>query len=125
MGRAIALKVSGVAIIVQDMDDSSASRDLIDTFRSSISFHVVSWPTDKQPDEAFVKNTARAALIIPARFGRDMARGVSTPVQMLIDGSDSNTAKIVSGIATQIINAVNSGRAGALRVPPVEAQVRL
>jgi ABC-2 type transport system permease protein len=125
LGSAIALKVGGLAIIVQDLDGSSASRDLIDEFRSSLSFHVVAWPMDKQPDEAFVKNTARAALIIPARFGRDMARGVTTPVQMLIDASDSNTANIVSGNATQIINAHNAGRAGALRAPPVEAQVRL
>ena len=71
MGNSIALKVSGMPIIVQDLDDSSASRELVDAFRSSLSFHIVSWPSDKQPDQAFRRNVAHAALIIPASFGRD------------------------------------------------------
>ncbi len=33
-------------------------------------------PVNKRPEEAFASNTARAALIIPAHFGRDMARGI-------------------------------------------------
>jgi ABC-2 type transport system permease protein len=125
MGNSIALKVSGIPIIVQDLDGSSASRDLIDTFRSSLSFQVGSWPTDRQPEEAFRKNAARAALIIPANFGRDLARGVVTPVQMLIDASDSNTANLISGDSNQIVRAYNADRSGALHVPAVVAQIRL
>ncbi|HEX4769321.1 MAG TPA: ABC transporter permease [Bryobacteraceae bacterium] len=125
MGNSIALKVSGMAIIVQDLDDSSASRDLIDAFRSSLSFHVVSWPADKQPEAAFRANTAHAVLIIPARFGRNLARGANAPVQMLIDASDSNTANLVAGDASQTIRAYNAERSGALQAPPVEAQIRL
>ena len=125
MGNSIALKVSGMSIIVQDLDDSSASRELVDAFRSSLSFHIVSWPSDKQPEQAFRKNVAHAALIIPASFGRELARGVAAPVQMLIDASDSNTANLISGDASQIVRAYNSDRAGALRAPPVQAQIRL
>jgi ABC-2 type transport system permease protein len=125
LGNAIALKVSGMAIIVQDLDGSSASRDLIDAFRSSLSFHVVSWPTDKQPEDAFRKNAAHAALIIPTSFGRDVVRGVTAPVQMLIDASDSNTASLISGDASQIVAAYNADHSGALRAPPVKAQIRL
>jgi drug efflux transport system permease protein len=125
MGSAIALKVSGMAITIQDLDNSSASRGLADAFRSSLSFHVVSWPPDKQPDEAFRKNIAHGVLIIPEHFGRDMARGVKTPVQMLIDASDSNTANLVSGDSAQIIRAYNTSQSGATLSQPVEAQIRL
>ncbi|HEX4808282.1 MAG TPA: ABC transporter permease [Bryobacteraceae bacterium] len=125
LGSSIALKVSGMAIIVQDLDGSSASRDLIDAFRSSLSFHVVTWPTDRQPEEAFRKNAAHAALIIPAHFGRELVRGVAAPVQMLIDASDANTANLVSGDANQIVRAYNTNRSGALLAQPVEAQIRL
>ena len=125
LGNSIALKVSGMAIVVQDLDGSSASRDLIDAFRSSLSFHVVAWPPDKQPEAAFRRNAAHAALIIPARFGRNLARGVTTPVQMLIDASDSNTANLVAGDANQIIRAYNAARSGATRSQPVEPQIRL
>ena len=125
MGNAIALKVGGMAIIVQDLDSSAASRDLVDAFRSSLSFHVVSWSTDQQPEGAFLKNVARAALIIPEHFGRDLVRGTATPVQMLIDGSDSNSANIVAGDASQIVRAYNNLHSSALRAAPVEAQIRL
>lgn len=125
MGTSIALKVGGLNIIVQDLDNSSASRNLIDAFRSSLSFRIVSWPVEQEPEQAFTKNVAHAALIIPERFGRDLARGVTTPVQMLIDASDSNTATLISGDASQIVRAYNATNGGASQAQPVQAEIRL
>jgi ABC-2 type transport system permease protein len=125
MGSSIALTVSHIPIIVQDLDSSSRSRDLVDAFRASSSLYVTSWPTDRQPQDAFLANKARAALIIPEHFGRDMVRGQNTPVQLLVDGSDSNTASLVAGYATAIVNAYNTANAGATRPQPVQAQIRL
>ena len=67
---AISLTVKDLPIIVQDLDQSQASQKLVDAFRQSLSFHVASWPTDKQPEEAFASNKARGALIIPEEYGR-------------------------------------------------------
>jgi ABC-2 type transport system permease protein len=124
-GSAISLTVNNLPIIVQDFDDSPASRAFIDAFRASITFHVVPFPVDKKPEEAFSSNTAYAALIIPARFGRDMARGIDSPVQMLVDGSDANTAKLISSYAAQITRAYNQRAAGSMRPGPVQAAIRL
>src|SRR5207237_8827451 len=52
MSTAISLTVSDLPIIVQDLDDSPASREFVDAFRASLSFHVVAWPPDKQPEES-------------------------------------------------------------------------
>ena len=41
MGSAISLDVQDLPIAVQDLDDSSASRQFIDAFRHSNTFHVV------------------------------------------------------------------------------------
>ena len=82
----LSLTVDDLPIVVQDLDDSTASRLFIDAFRASITFRVIRWPVDEPPEAAFKANTARAALIIPIHFGRDMARGYGSPVQMLIDG---------------------------------------
>src|SRR5215813_2855437 len=71
-GSAISLTVTDLPIIAQDFDDSPASREFLNAFRASITFHVVSFPVDKQPTEAFTSNTAHAALIIPVHFGRDI-----------------------------------------------------
>jgi ABC-2 type transport system permease protein len=124
MGSAISLTVADLPIVVQDLDDSPASRSLVDAFRESNTFRIVPFAVDKQPESAFIGNQARAALIIPARFGRDIARGVSTPVQLLIDASDSNTAKLLQGYATEVTTAWNSDNGAGAQVAPVSAAIR-
>ncbi len=123
MGSAISLTIENLPIAVQDLDDSGLSRQFVDAFRASNTFYVVSYPIDRQPESAFTSNLARAALIIPEHFGRDIARGVSSPVQMLIDASDSNTAKLVAGYAGEITRAWNANNGGG-QVAPVEAAMR-
>src|SRR6266436_3608187 len=125
MPQSISLTVDDLPILVRDLVYSTASHQLIDAFRASITFRVISWPVDEPPEAAFKANAARAALIIPKHFGRDMARGYSSPVQMLVDASDSNTAQLVSGYAKQVASAYNKGTAGPTRQGPVHAAVRL
>jgi ABC-2 type transport system permease protein len=125
MSTALSLTVSDLPIIVQDLDESPASRYFVDAFRASITFQVIAWPADKQPEQAFTSNEARAALIIPEHFGRDMARGLDSPLQLLIDASDANTAKLVAGYSAQIANAFHNNTAGASQAGPVHAAIRL
>jgi len=125
LGNAISLSVTDLPIVVQDLDDSPASRELIDAFRASLTFRVVPWPTDKQPDAALTTNTARAALIIPAHFGRDITRGVNSPVQIIVDASDANTARLAAGSASQIIRAHNQRISESSLQQPVRAAIRL
>ena len=125
MGSAISLNVDNLPIIVQDLDNSPSSRQLVDAFRQSITFHIVPFSVARQPENAFTSNAARAALIIPAHFGRDLARGVNTPVQMLIDASDSNTASLISGYASEIVASWNARNAALTHAPPVQAAIRL
>src|ERR1035441_9656354 len=51
LSTAISLTVHNLPLVIQDLDDSSASRRFADAFRSSISFHVVAWPPDRKPEE--------------------------------------------------------------------------
>ena len=125
LGSAISLTVANLPIVVQDLDHTPASQQYIDAFRASVTFHVVAWPDDRHPEDALTANKARAALIIPGNFGRDMARGVASPVQLLVDGSDSNTARLISGDASQITQAFNRSMGGATRAQPVVASMRL
>jgi ABC-2 type transport system permease protein len=124
MGSAISLTVSDLPIAVQDLDGSPASRTFIDAFRHSNTFRIVPFSADRQPEAAFTSNVARAALIIPARFGHDIARGMSSPVQMLIDASDSNTARLIQGYASEVTNAWNAENGGGAQVAPVQAAIR-
>jgi ABC-2 type transport system permease protein len=125
MSTAISLTVNDLPIVVQDFDDSPASRDLIDAFRASITFRIVSWPADRQAEQALVSNAARAVLIIPAHFGRAMARGENAPIQLLVDASDANTAKLVSAYASEITSAYNQLNVGVTHPAEVQTAIRL
>jgi drug efflux transport system permease protein len=125
MSTALSLTADHLPIVVQDLDASPVSRQFIDSFRASVTFHVVPWPADKQPEDAFTSNTAHGALIIPEHFGRDLARGVDTHLQLLVDASDANTAKLMAGYANQITRAYNQLRAGPSQPAPVRAEIRL
>ena len=123
MGSAISLDVNDLPIVVQDLDDSTSSRQLIDAFRASITFHVVPWPVDRNPDEALAAGRARAAMIIPPDFSRDLRRGLDAPVQLLIDASDSNTAQLLSGYGAGVVSSFN--RAHGAASGGVQAAIRL
>ena len=124
MSTAISFTATHLPIVVQDLDDSTASRQLIDAFRASLTFHIVYWPPDRQPQAALTSNAARGVLIIPEHFGRDMARGNDSSVQLLVDASDANTAKLIAGYSGQIINAYNQ-RMGSSQPQLVQAAIRL
>ena len=68
---------------------------------------------------------ARAALIIPVHFGRDLACGANTtPVQLMVDATDANTAKLLQGFAAEITQAYSIAGSAA-RPQPVRADIRL
>lgn len=125
MGSSISMMVRDLPLVVQDLDGSAASRELIDAFRGSLTFGIVSWPPDRPPESAITANVARAALIIPPRFGSDLARGVDASVQLLVDGSDANTARLLAGYAGGVARGFNASRdTGAARQPSVQTAIR-
>src|SRR5262249_62128255 len=101
MGSSLSLIVRDLPLVVQDLDDSPESRELIADFRASLTFRIVAWPPDRDPEEALTSNKARGVLIIPSNFARDLSRGVNAPMQLLVDGSDGNPARLLGGYATR------------------------
>jgi ABC-2 type transport system permease protein len=124
MGSSLSLIVRDLPLVVQDLDASPESRELIDDFRGALTFRIVAWPPDKDPEQALTSNTARGVLIIPAHFSRDLSRGVNAPLQLLVDGSDGNTARLLSGYAGRVTAAFNARHAPAAAKPLVSAAVR-
>ena len=124
MGSAFALTVHDLPLVVQDLDNTPASRRLIDAFRGSLTFRIVAWPTDRHPEDALPASVARGVLVIPPQFGHDLARGRQAAVQLLVDGSDGNTAKLIAGYSSGVIRAFNAQLAGGSVQSPVEAVIR-
>ncbi len=115
-GFAIEFNVKNVALAVSDSDKTQSSRRLLDTFGSSDYFllHGVASPHDAITDVAAER--ARAALIIPSRFEKDLWAGRAAEAQILVDGSDSSTVGPVLGYVGSI-QTIASRRIGDFNPP--------
>jgi ABC-2 type transport system permease protein len=104
-GYAVNMDVENSAIAWMDQDSTPASRELRSRFTASRYFQVVEEPaSDLEAQEALDHGRARVVVRILPGFARDIARGRATPVQILLDGTNSNTAAIVGGQASAIVN---------------------
>jgi ABC-2 type transport system permease protein len=109
-GYAINFDVRHVALAVQDLDRSSRSRDLVGYFVNSTYFDLVaSPPAGTDLARLTEKREARAVLVIPETFSRDLAGGRTASVQFLVDGADANTANTLLGYAQAIVASANAG----------------
>ncbi len=125
LGTSISLTVTDIPIVIQDLDQTSLSRRYADAFRSSLTFHVVSLPPATSPEAALAVGRVRAAVIIPERFGREIRRGRLAQAQVLVDATDSNTARLVRGGASQISRAFAGQLGPAGSVSTVRTATRL
>jgi ABC-2 type transport system permease protein len=103
-GFAVNLDVDHARIAWMDMDRSPLSRDLRARFEGSGRFEVVSLPrNEEEVQQTLDRGLAQAVVRVLPDFERDVRRGRATEVQVLVDGSNSNTASLVSSYAGEII----------------------
>ncbi len=99
-GFALTLDVDNVPVVVWDQSGTHASREFVSQFAGSHYFniraHVRSY---REVERAIDSGQALAALIVPSDFADQILAGRDVPVQMIVDGSDANTATIAMGYA--------------------------
>ena len=105
LGTSISLTVTDVPIVIQDLDQTPLSRRYADAFRASLTFRVVSLPPATSPERMLERGQARAALVIPEHFAREIHRGRRAEAQLLVDATDGNTALLTRGSAGQVSQA--------------------
>jgi ABC-2 type transport system permease protein len=109
-GYAVNLDVEQSRIAWMDQDRTPESRDLRAAFEGSGRFSVVAQPgTDLALRELMDHSKVQAAIRLLPGFGRDVRRGETAPVQVLVEGTNSNTASIVSSYAGQVISNFAAG----------------
>ena len=103
-GYALTLDVDNVPVVVWDQSQTEASRELVSRFVGSPYFslreHLDNY---RDLERAIDTRRAMVALVIPVEFGRQIAAGRDTAVQLIVDGSDANTATIAIGYAEVIM----------------------
>ena len=102
-GYAATFEVFGVSTATLDLDRSQESRELISRFTYSGRFHVVDVAqTQAEVDAAIERSDAAVAIVVHAGFAQSLRNGQSAPVQVIVDGTNSNTALIALGYVGEI-----------------------
>src|SRR5437870_9642649 len=92
-GYALDNDVKHMAMVVLNEDRTVESRQIIDAFVNTETFHVVAQVPGVDALKAFIRQgKAYVGLQIPPNFARDLRAGKSARIQVLIDGSNSTTA---------------------------------
>jgi ABC-2 type transport system permease protein len=133
-GYALTLDVDRIPTYVYDQDRTPESRELIDQFRGSTYFQILGVVNNyKTAERAIDKSSILLDIVVPRDYARHLLAGQEADVQLLVDGSDSNTASIALGYAQAVIQAYAAQlrsdaqvRKGGqpLRVP-VDARIRV
>lgn len=108
-GYALSLDVNHVPLVVWDQSRTPESRDLLADFYGSRYFSIAgTFDNYRDLEREIDDRTALIALVIPSDFARRIEYGRTTSVQVILDGSDTNTAGIAFGYATAIVSGYSS-----------------
>jgi ABC-2 type transport system permease protein len=135
-GIALSLDVDHIPTLIYDADHTAASRALIEQFRGSRYFQILGFTDNYRAIERDIdSNRVLLGVVIPADYSRRIGEGKQANVQLLIDGSDSNTASIALGYAEAVVrryslelrsegrNRKGAGSQGS--TPPVDPLLRV
>jgi ABC-2 type transport system permease protein len=102
-GYAATFEVYHVSTAVLDLDHTQESRELIARFTSSNRLNIVQSATTQDEINATIdRSDAAVALVIHAGFANLLRKGQAAPLQVIVDGTNSNTALIALGYVNTI-----------------------
>ncbi len=133
-GYALTLDVDNVPVVVWDESQTPASRDFISRFGGSRYFSIEGYGwTYPELEREIDSGRALAALVVPKDFADQVGSGRPASVQLIVDGSDSNTATLAVSYAeavtrnySQALSLQEIRRLGGTALsPPVDFRPRV
>lgn len=134
-GYAITFNVNHIPVGIIDQDNTVLSRKLISSIQSNEYFDLVHFSNNYFGVEKLLdEGKTKIIVVIPFHFSRILAKGKDAPIQLLIDGSDNNTAQIALGYISKIIYTFSSnitleklnaqGTLFSKEIPPIDVETR-
>ncbi len=103
MGYAVNMDVKKIKIAILDEDKTPGSREFMQKFISSEYFVFYDYlNSSKQMNEYMDKGEIDVFMHIPANFSKNVKSGKKTDIQLIVDGTNSNTASIINAYIEQI-----------------------
>lgn len=119
LGYAASFDIKNISIVLCDLDKTQQSRELAEKFVTSGYFTIEYATDDYNAVGSYLDdNKAQMAVVIPHQFGDKIVGGEPARIQVLVDGSEGNTAaigmsylsQIVTQYSTKILTEVMGGR---------------
>jgi len=134
-GYAVTQDIRHLKLIICDQDNTSVSRQLIQSIQASPEyFDVVGYVPNADDAKAYLQDgRAALALVIPRQYDDNIQQGKTGVIQVLVDGSDPNAgtiatsylAKIVSAEATKLLQLrLNAGGIGNAITGAIDARIQ-
>lgn len=127
-GYAVTFDMDHIPLVVVDQQQSRTSRELVAAFEGGQLFDVAISAEDPERVEPLLRRgVAKVGLVIPEDFDRQVARRETPEAQLLLDGSDNNSAGMALGYANALAQAAtqrSAARAGSPLELPIEARTR-
>lgn len=124
-GLAIRLETKDIPVVIQDFDHSSLSRDYIEQILATNQFQPTAWSGTDPVRDALDPGIARAAVIIPPDFSRQIQAQHPSTVQVLVDGTDANNAQVIQNGMKATTNAFIQRAGLQPRQPPIVVRTRI
>ncbi len=108
-GYGLSLDIDNVRTVIWNQDASSKlTRDFLLNFKNSKYFKIISYTDNYRYIEQMINSGGTMmALIIPKDFSRYIESGNVAPLQLIVDGSDANTATIAMGYVRAVVTNYN------------------
>ena len=108
LGYAANMDVKRIPAAVLDFSMTQESRELILLFKNSGRFQINYFPeSQKEMVERLDKGEVWVGIEIKSDFAQELKKGKTVPIQIIIDGTNSNTAGVVSGYLNQLLLSYN------------------
>jgi ABC-2 type transport system permease protein len=133
-GYAVTLDVKKVKMAILNYDGAQESLSFIHRFSGSPYFDLRAFVQDEEEMRRLIdEGSAKMGLVLPRDFSRTVKAGKKAPVQVVLDGSDSNTANIILSYVQAIVREYTQEktflkieRMGRKRPdPPLEGRIRI
>jgi ABC-2 type transport system permease protein len=127
-GFAIQTDVRHIPTVVLDESRTPTSRDVIAAFENTGNFRIVGHVDGRAELDGWIaRSEAQAGIVVPHDFPRDLARGTTATIQVIVDASDplsSQAALAAAAGVAQVRNLAILSAAANRRDLPLETRVR-
>ncbi|MBI4208487.1 MAG: ABC transporter permease [Deltaproteobacteria bacterium] len=127
LGYAATLDVEHVPMAVWDRDRSAISRSVVEQWVATNLFDVQGYIDSREELERLIlRGEIKVGLMIPPNFGQEVVSGGFAPLQLVVDGSESNSALIATNYASILTNdfAVEHLPASSSATPAAVVEIR-